>query len=223
FTFDTGAGSALVDFSATLYSLNGGCPVVRNYDAIDAAGTAVRTHRYRNPVNAALGAGAIVMNRNDAGAYNTIQQTHPWFDIRDNAGTPAATPPELTLLEQILGAALPAPCLHSPNPATGTGDDPDVDALPRQPVLHQNVPNPFNPMTEIRFDLSQSGRVSLRIYDVAGRLVRTLVDKDMSAGRNHTMVWNGLDDQNNKVASGVYFYRLNAVDKLLTKKMVVMK
>jgi hypothetical protein len=223
FTFDTGAGSALVDFSATLYSLNGGCPVVRNYDAIDAAGTAVRTHRYRNPVNAALGGGALVMNRNDAGAYNTIQMTHPWFDIRDNAGTPAATPPELTLLGQILGAALPAPCLHSPNPATGTGEDPNVDALPRQPVLYQNVPNPFNPMTEIRFDLSQSGHVSLRIYDVAGRLVRTLVDKDMSAGRNHTMVWNGLDDQNNKVASGVYFYRLNAVDKLLTKKMVVMK
>jgi len=163
------------------------------------------------------------MNRNDAGAYNTIQQTHPWFDIRDNAGTPAATPPEITLLAQILGAALPAICLRSPNPPTGTGEDPNVDALPRQPVLYQNVPNPFNPVTEIRFDLSQGGRVSLLIYDVAGRLVRTLLDQDLSAGRNHTVVWNGLDDQNTKVASGVYFYRLDAVDKSLTRKMVVMK
>ena len=223
FTFDTGAGSATVDFSTTLFSLNGGCPVVDNYDAINAVGSAVRTHRYRSPTNAVLGAGAIVMNRNDAGGYNTIQQTHPWFDIRDNAGTPAATPPELTFLQQILWAVLPPPCLRSPNPATGVGDENALDALPRQTVLHQNIPNPFNPMTEIRFDLSQGGRVSLRIYDVAGRLVRTLVDKDMSAGRNHTVVWNGLDDQNNKVASGVYFYRLDAVDQTLTRKMVVMK
>ena len=222
FTFDTGAGSSTVDFGNTLYTLNGGCPVVRNYDTIDANGTAIRTHRYRDPVSAALGGGAIVMNRNDAGGYNTIQQTHPWFDIADNADGPT-TQPELTFLEQILAATLPAPCQHSPNPATGTGEDPNVDALPRQTVLHQNVPNPFNPMTEIRFDLAQTGRVQLRIYDVAGRLVRTLVDKDMSVGRNHTVVWNGLDDQNNKVASGVYFYRLDAVDKLLTRKMVVMK
>ena len=222
FTFDRGVGTALVDFNNTLYILNGGCPVVRNYDAIDPNGTAVRTHRYRNPTNAALGGGAIVMNRNDSGAYNTIQQTHPWFDIRDNAGLPAAAQPELTLLGQILAAALPAPCLRSPNPATDVDPEDELDT-PRQTALHQNVPNPFNPVTEIRFDLAQSGRVQLRIYDVAGRLVRTLLDKDLSAGRNHTVVWNGLDDQNRSVASGVYFYRLDAADKLLTKKMVVMK
>jgi len=118
---------------------------------------------------------------------------------------------------------LPAICLHSANPATGTGEDPSADALPRQTVLHQNVPNPFNPVTEIRFDLSQGGRVSLLIYDVAGRLVRTLLDQDLSAGRNHSAVWNGLDDHDRSVASGVYFYRLDAGDKLLTRKMVVMK
>ena len=221
FTFDTGTGMLLVDFSTNLFSLSGGCPVVRNYDAIDASGSAVRTHRYRNPVNAVLGAGAIVMNRNDANASNTIQQTHPWFDIRDNAGTPAAVQPELVLLQQIIFATLPLSCLHS-NGTTRTGEEPGLDT-PRQTMLHQNVPNPFNPITEIRFDLAQSGRVQLRIYDVAGRLVRRLIDEDMAAGRNHTVAWNGLDDQNNKVASGVYFYRLDAIDKALTKKMVVMK
>ena len=226
FTFDTGAGSVgPVNFTATLYSLNGGCPSVRNYDAIDANGTAVRTHRYRNPATAVLGPGAIIMNRNDAGAYNTIQQTHPWFDIRDNPGMPAAQPPEKVLLGQILGAALPAfvgHCIWPEPPPTNVGGDDEID-VPRQPVLYQNVPNPFNPMTEIRFDLAQGGRVRLRIYDVAGRLVRTLIDGEMSAGRNHIAVWNGLDDQNRSIPSGVYFYRLDAGDKLLSKKMVVLK
>jgi flagellar hook assembly protein FlgD len=78
-------------------------------------------------------------------------------------------------------------------------------------------------MTQISFDLAQNGRVALRIYDVAGRLVRTLIDKDMSAGRNQNVVWNGLDDQNRRVSSGVYFYRLDAAGVSLTKKMVVMK
>ena len=89
--------------------------------------------------------------------------------------------------------------------------------------LHQNVPNPFNPTTQISFDLAQSGRVALRIYDVAGRLVRTMIDKDMAAGRGYKEVWSGLDDQNQRVASGVYFYRLDAVGVSFTKKMVVMK
>ena len=222
FTFDKGAGSSPVDFSSTLYTLKGGCPIVRNYDAIDANGTAVRTHRYRNPLNASLGGGALVMNRNDGSAYNTIQMTHPWFDIRDNAGTPAPTQPEIVLLGQILGAALPAPCLRSPNPATDTGGQDELD-VPRQTVLHQNVPNPFNPITQITFDLAQSGRVRLRIYDVAGRLVRTLIDKDLSAGRNHSAVWNGMDDQNRSLSSGVYFYRLEAAGNSLTRKVVLMK
>jgi len=78
-------------------------------------------------------------------------------------------------------------------------------------------------MTEIRFDLAQSGRVALRIYDVAGRLVRTMIDKDMAAGRGYKEVWNGLDDQNQRVASGMYFYRLDAAGETLTKKMVVMR
>lgn len=222
FTFDQGAGSALVDFTPDLYALNGGCPVIRNYDGIDAqGGTAVRTHRYRSPTTGALGAGAVVMNRNNAEAWNTIQMTHPWFDIRDNAGTPAASPPELALLTKILGAVLPAPCLKSPS-TTGTGEGNELD-VPRQTTLFQNVPNPFNPTTQISFDLAQGGKVSLRIYDVAGRLVRTLIDKEMAAGRSHTVVWNGLDDQNGRVASGVYFYRLDAVGVSLTKKMVVMK
>ncbi|HET9012530.1 MAG TPA: T9SS type A sorting domain-containing protein, partial [Gemmatimonadaceae bacterium] len=222
FTFDRGAGSAFVDFTPDLYALNGGCPIIRNYDGIDAlGGSAVRTHRYRSPTSGTLGAGAVVMNRNNAEAWNTIQMTHPWFDIRDTAGTPAATPPELSLLTKILGAVLPTPCLKSPQ-TTGTGPGDELD-VPRTTSLHQNVPNPFNPTTQIRFDLAQSGKVSLRIYDVAGHLVRTLVDRELAAGRDHRVAWNGLDIHDRPVASGVYFYRLEAPGASETRKLVVMR
>jgi hypothetical protein len=222
FTFDKGVGSSLVDFTGDTFTLNGGCPIIRTYDgAAVSAATSVATHRYRSPTTNQLGDAAVVMNRNNAEAYNTIMQTHPWFDIRDDAGTPSNPSPELDMLTKILGGVLPANCLESPSPTDVGGDD-ELD-VPAQTTLHQNVPNPFNPMTEISFDLAQNGRVALRIYDVAGRLVRTLVDKDMVAGRNHSIVWNGLDDQNRRVSSGVYFYRLDAAGNSLTKKMVVMK
>jgi hypothetical protein len=222
FTFDQGAGSSAQNFGTDAWALNGGCPIIRNYDALNASGTAVRTHEYEHPTTATV-QGAIVMNRNNAGAWNTIMQSHPWFDIRDNSGTPATgtNRPELVLLNKVLTGTLPPACLQGPNPVD-TGDEDELD-VPRQTALFQNVPNPFNPMTEISFDLAQSGHVALRIYDVAGRLVRSMIDKDMAAGRGYKEVWNGLDDQNQRVASGVYFYRLDAVGATFTKKMVVMK
>jgi len=75
-------------------------------------------------------------------------------------------------------------------------------------ALHGAAPNPFNPSTTISFDLPAAFPVSLRIYDAAGRLVRTLLANDPgSAGRNE-VVWNGRDDGGKQVASGVYLYRL---------------
>jgi hypothetical protein len=90
-------------------------------------------------------------------------------------------------------------------------------------ALHPNTPNPFNPVTTIHFDLAQDGPVTLRIYDVAGRLVRTLVDGPMSAGFAHQVPWNGLDDAGGRVSSGIYFTRLVAGDVTATRRMLVMK
>ena len=59
--------------------------------------------------------------------------------------------------------------------------------------LHQNVPNPFNPTTKITFDLARAGQVKLQVFNVAGSLVKTLVDGALPARRNHEVVWNGLD------------------------------
>jgi flagellar hook assembly protein FlgD len=78
-------------------------------------------------------------------------------------------------------------------------------------------------MTTITFDLARDSHVSLKIYDVAGRLVRGLVNETMTAGFDKPVVWNGLDNSGARVSSGVYFYRLVAADFTSTKKMVVMK
>ena len=89
-------------------------------------------------------------------------------------------------------------------------------------ALHQNVPNPFNPVTTIRFDLPWREQVRLVVFDVSGRLVRVLTDGAMEPGRK-SVTWNGRDSQRNLVASGVYFYRLVAGDFVQTKKMVLLR
>jgi len=89
--------------------------------------------------------------------------------------------------------------------------------------LDQNVPNPFNPTTTIRYEVKETGPVSLRIYNVAGQLVKTLVDGHRVAGQIHEARWNGLNDGGQPVASGVYFYKLVAKGFTQTKKMVILK
>ena len=89
-------------------------------------------------------------------------------------------------------------------------------------ALHPNTPNPFNPTTTIAFDLASRTRVTLRVYDVAGRVVRTLVDGVRDAGA-HRAVWDGRDDRGARVASGIYLLRLQAGAVSQTRKMVLMK
>jgi YVTN family beta-propeller protein len=89
-------------------------------------------------------------------------------------------------------------------------------------ALYQNVPNPFNPETSIQFVIPEAGHVDLRIYDVAGRLVRTLVDGKLAADR-HEVTWDGTNNGGKHVASGVYFYRIKAGKHEKTNKMVLLR
>lgn len=89
-------------------------------------------------------------------------------------------------------------------------------------TLEQNVPNPFNPATTIKYSIAQDADVSLAVYDVSGRRVRTLVDKHQRADV-YKMAWDGLNDQGGRVASGVYFYKLVAGQYVQTRKMVLLK
>ena len=89
--------------------------------------------------------------------------------------------------------------------------------------LQQNVPNPFNPVTKISFEVPDGGaNVSLRIYNVSGQLVSTLVDGYESSGTREVN-WFGKNDQGRPVASGIYYYRLTAPGFSEKKKMVLLK
>jgi hypothetical protein len=98
-------------------------------------------------------------------------------------------------------------------PVAGSGDV----------VLYPAAPNPFNPVTEISFRLAGPEPVSLEIHDVAGRLVRTLVDhQDLGAGLHHE-IWDGRTDDGREAASGVYFFRLVAGDQTRTDRLTLVK
>jgi hypothetical protein len=88
--------------------------------------------------------------------------------------------------------------------------------------LAGNYPNPFNPETTISYSMKEAGSVSIDIYNIKGQLVKHLVKGDMAAG-NHTVVWNGTDNNNRAVSSGVYFYKMNSGNYSSTKKMIMMK
>jgi len=98
----------------------------------------------------------------------------------------------------------------------------DPTTLPTGYTLYQNFPNPFNPATEIRFDLPAPARVRLTVYNLLGAEVATLVQGNLPGG-HHTVIWDGKDHSGNAVASGIYFYRLKAADYAAQKKMILIK
>ncbi|SYZ71804.1 hypothetical protein TRIP_C10003 [Candidatus Zixiibacteriota bacterium] len=100
--------------------------------------------------------------------------------------------------------------------------DGSEEILPRGFSLYQNFPNPFNPTTDISFDLPVTARVELTVYDLLGRNVKVLADGVFPAG-HHTLVWDGRDEKGNSAASGIYFYQIKAADFTARKKMILLK
>ena len=94
--------------------------------------------------------------------------------------------------------------------------------LPRVTTLGPNVPNPFNPRTEISFDLARPGQTRLSIFDMRGMLVRRLLDAHLPTGP-HTVVWDGKSGSGRAVSSGTYFYRLETGSQTLGRKMLLIR
>ena len=131
-----------------------------------------------------------------------------------------------------------SPCIDTGSPSTPLDPDgtrTDISAIAySHPVgvveqqglpsfsLMQNAPNPFNPSTTIRFTLPEAGHVTLAVYDINGRLVRTLVGQAFLPG-HHEVVWDGKDAMGRAVASGVYVYRLTAPQGVVTKRMTLLR
>ncbi|RMD89640.1 MAG: T9SS C-terminal target domain-containing protein [Calditrichaeota bacterium] len=109
-----------------------------------------------------------------------------------------------------------------PDLFTPTAVEERLAGIPKDFELEQNFPNPFNPQTTIRYQLSKPAEVKLAIYNLKGQLVRTLIDKKLSAGK-YSIVWDGQDDHGRLVSSGVYFVRMKAGDFTQIRKMALVK
>ena len=97
----------------------------------------------------------------------------------------------------------------------------DVQSTPTEFALHQNYPNPFNPQTNVPYDLAEGGDVVLRIYNLLGQEVRTLVRERQAPGR-YTVQWSGMDDRGVSVSSGIYFYQVSVAGKFQDAKRLML-
>jgi hypothetical protein len=187
----------------------GGCAVINDFDAIAAGPTVV--HRYATAAGPIAAVSQVTPNA-------AVPPTNARFYLAGFAynfirSDDLVFPPDYAPhLKEVLSFF-----------ENEIGDPVGVDpvAINR---LDNNYPNPFNPTTTIKFSVAERGHVTLKIYNAAGQLVRTLVDEEKAPVQGgFTAQWNGLSDHGQPVASGVYFYQLTAKNFSQTKKMVLLK
>ncbi|MFQ5511493.1 MAG: FlgD immunoglobulin-like domain containing protein [Candidatus Krumholzibacteriia bacterium] len=190
----------------------GGCALINDFDLLSATGLSVAEY------NNLLTGKTYVLSQttpNSAGSNaRFVLSGYSYHYIRD-VGPPGAVPARVTHLENILIFMQAGP-LTIP-----TGFDESPQLVNR---LEPNYPNPFNPVTTIRYAIKDRGHVSLRVYNAAGQLVRTLVN-DVRAPRagGFEATWDGRNNAGQVVSSGVYFYRLVTEGFTGTRKMVLLK
>lgn len=121
------------------------------------------------------------------------------------------------------GKGAPVAMAEISTPVEVLTDAAETESAPRPALaLHAGAPNPFRSSTTISYATPERGAVSVRVYDIRGRSVRTLVDEVQTA-RFHTAIWDGRDDDGREVDSGVYFIRLQAGDKTITKRSLLLR
>ena len=206
----TPAAGSIFDGLPTFYAF-GGCPIVNAFDVIQTTAYGQEALMYPDFEEESYVAGiqSQQTNASDAEA-RTMWFSFSWMLIRD-AGDPVAP-----IIRNVLFNEIYEWFQGVPNPNITPAD------VPKMYRLAQNFPNPFNPTTKIAFDIPKKGHVSLKIYNVAGQLVKTLVDGVLDAN-HHEYDWAGTNNAGVKVASGVYFYSIEADNFTSTKKMVLLR
>jgi flagellar hook capping protein FlgD len=199
-----------------LMYLNGGCPIINNFDLVTLSSFANQGKsglllRYPNTF------GAMTRYATD---YNTFSSTDSarvvftgfGFNFISEGGE------RLNVTKMLVKDYFKeANCYLATGVEEGSADAPGIGN-----ALRQNIPNPFNPETVIRYSVSATSPVTLRIYNVSGALVRTLVDRVHTTGE-YTARWNGTDDHGRPLPSGAYFYRIEAAGFLDSKKLILLR
>jgi hypothetical protein len=154
--------------------------------------------------------GAVILPGNHANSYL-------WQKVNNGEMPPGNNPDlntnEINLIAQWIDeGALENPALEIYNNAQ----------IPKEYILNQNYPNPFNPVTTLRYDLPEQSDVTITIYNMLGRKVKTLVNSTQDAGFK-SVIWDATNYQGNPVSAGVYLYQIQAGEFVQTKKMVLLK
>ena len=206
--------------------LRGGCPILNNFDRVqpyagipgteivadyvkldtttDPAGVAY-THQtlgYRT-VNLGFGMEFMMDGTGGGGSANYTAEGYYHTGVADR----------VNLLENVMSYAGQVP----QGSETGV-----VDGGAKNTLSHA-YPNPFNPMTKIAYSTKETGPVTIEVYNVAGKVVRTLLDTELDAGASGFVVWDGTSEAGERCASGVYFYRIAAPGFMESHKMIMLK
>jgi len=203
----------------------GGCFSINTFDAVTNVGAAVKAAGFTAPgddcdmyTDPFVYAAAVA--HDDLTYGNRIVYMPYDFMYIHNAPSGTSNPgvpaPERTWVLQDVMTWFGIMTWFGNLPGQATGVAPDA------PLAVSNFPNPFNPATTIKLNLPRSGDVSLKVYNVRGELVRTLVDGALEAGV-HEIEWKGTNDRGAQVSSGVYFYETRAGGEVKVNKMALVK
>ncbi|MDP6669797.1 MAG: FlgD immunoglobulin-like domain containing protein [Candidatus Krumholzibacteria bacterium] len=202
----------------------GGCPVPWDFNVITPTGSLTQvSHEWEEDGGSGVKAGVLNNDPDGNGSdvnslgFTTKALFNPfsYYHVRDSGyGLSDGVDYHYKFVGDVLFN------LFSHSPDSAPNDAPDAIAYTR---LDGNFPNPFNPKTSIRFSLAADGDVTLAVYDITGRVVKTLVDGPMTAGADKEIIWDGMMDNGKRAASGVYFYKLTADGNTFTDKMVMLK
>ncbi len=194
----------------------GGCPLINDFDVLDTWGVGEYALRYPDHDGLPRYAGIYAVDVNGLGYLaRTMTFGFSFMYIRDCGN---GDPIMRNIIANDVLSWMENDTREDWIPDGITG----ADEIPLVTSLSQNFPNPFNPVTTIKFALKEKGHVSLKIYDIAGRLVKTLVNEVRRAGY-HEERWDGTNNRGANVASGVYFYRFRAGGFEDTKKTVLLR
>jgi hypothetical protein len=194
------------------FNVFGGCPAINDFDVLEKTGTGQYALKYPDYGGAAQYAAIQAERTNGADKLTRAMWFgFSWMNTRDDIIAAPVDRNEIYrdvtrgwLMGQIINVNI-------------TGGD-----APRAYRLAQNFPNPFNPSTTIKFDMKAKGLVTIRIYNVAGELVRTLVNEARDAGA-YSAVWDGRNNIGTDVASGIYFNKMETAGFQATKKLVLLR
>jgi len=196
-------------FDGLEYYLDGGCPFVKDFDVLEKTGPGYYGLRYPDYNSLPYYAVIYADHLNHASQpLRTVWAGHSLMHMRNSPGGflfPVRADFVWMVNQFFMRTTWGVP-----------------SEIPAVTSLADNFPNPFNPSTRLKFSLKAKGHVSMRIYDVSGRLVRILIDEVQDAGA-YEAVWDGTNDGGRATASGIYFCRMEAPGYERTLKMVLLR